>query len=69
MWATIIQLVLKVFANVSDYFKNRQLLEAGKAEANAERLQGDVDATRKANAAAIDPSNLERVRKKYRRSF
>lgn len=69
MWATIIQLVLKVFANVSEYFKNRQLLEAGKDQAKVERLQDDVNATRKANAAASDHANLERVRKKYRRPF
>ena len=72
-WLAIIELVLKAVSSVADFLGNRQLLEAGKAQAIREGLQATLDNMSKANAAKTelrdnpDGEYAVSVRDKYER--
>lgn len=72
-WLAIIQLVLKAVAGVVDYLGNRQLLEAGKAQALTEGLRTTLDNVEKANVVRAELSTnpdgdfAARLRDKYER--
>lgn len=49
-WLAIIQLVIKVVASLTDYLGNKQLLDAGHAQAVSEGLKQTLSNLDKANA-------------------
>lgn len=49
-WLAFIQLVIKAVASLADYLGNKQLLDAGKAQAISAGLQQTLDNIGKANA-------------------
>lgn len=73
-WASIIELVLKALSSIADYLGNRQLLEAGKAQAIVAGLQATLDnmskadAVKKEVAANPDGDFANIVRNKYERN-
>lgn len=72
-WATLLTLLLKMVAGLSEYLSRQQLLEAGKAEAVSAGLQIILDNLTKANdvkaelARNPDGSFAHGVRDKYTR--
>lgn len=73
-WATVLTLVLKAVAGLSDYLANRQLLKAGEAEIIVQGLQKTLDNLQKAKHVAEeivtnpDGNFSNRVREKYTRT-
>lgn len=73
-WATLIQLVLKVVACITDYLSRQQLLDAGKAQIISEGLRTTIDNLQKASDVkkelADNPTGdyASGVRDKYTRS-
>lgn len=73
-WAVLIQLVLKLVANVSEFLARKQLLEAGKAEVIRDGLQQTLANLEKADHVKQElvdnPGGdfAQRVRKKYERT-
>lgn len=72
-WASLLTLLLKLVAGLSDYLGRRQLLEAGKAQAVSAGLQNILDNLTKADDVKAeftrnpDGSFAHGVRDKYTR--
>lgn len=73
-WAALIELVLKLVASVASYLGDKQLLDAGKAEAISAGLQATLDNMGKADVAknelADNPDGdyARSVQQKYERA-
>lgn len=56
----LVKVVLSLLANLLGFLKDRQLIEAGKAEVKNEQAQATLDAIREVNAPITD-ADRERV--------
>lgn len=66
----MLRLLLGLLSALADYFRNRQLIEAGKAEQAAEavkEVEARVEQARDVDAAA-DLARTERLRSRFDRS-
>ena len=65
-WAKIIARALRMLGALAEIFRNRQLLNAGKAEQRADDLTEEQERVRKANSAVVrnraDPDRVLRYR-------
>lgn len=66
-WANILAGLVKVAGLVGEFLRNRQLMEAGRADQKSKYTQEQLDRVKRANSAPPSDGELERVRKKYRR--
>lgn len=61
--------LLGIFASLAAFFRDRQLIEAGKAEKTVEEIK-EVEARvekAKSIARAVDPERTERLRRRFDR--
>lgn len=61
--------LLGIFASLAAFFRDRQLIEAGKAEKTVEEIK-EVEARvekAKSVARAVDPERTERLRRRFDR--
>jgi hypothetical protein len=60
-WASILAGVLRLFETVAGYFRERQLLDAGEARAEARYSAEERERINAANSAAVDAAGTERL--------
>jgi len=58
----LVKIVLSLLANLLGFLKDRQLIEAGKAEAVKDAVVAEQDKMAAVDAAVADPSNADRLR-------
>ena len=69
-WAKMLAGLVGLVGIVAQYFKDKQLLEAGRAQATAEFSIEEADRVRRANRARVvagDPAERERLLDKWSR--
>jgi hypothetical protein len=60
----LVKIVLSLLANLLGFLKDRQLIEAGKAEAVKDAVVAEQDRVAAVDAAVADPSNADRLLEK-----
>lgn len=58
----LVRVILSLLANLFGFMKDRQLIEAGKAEAVKDAVVAEQDKIAAVDAAVADPSNADRLR-------
>jgi hypothetical protein len=58
----LVKIVMSLLANFLGFLKDRQLIEAGKAEAVKDAVVAEQDKMAAVDAAVADPSNADRLR-------
>lgn len=60
----LVKIILSLLANLLGFLKDRQLIEAGKAEAVKDAVVAEQDKLAAVDAAVDDPANADRLRDK-----